>query len=287
MDIIQAIFLGLVQGLTEFFPVSSSGHLILAQDIFGIETDNALLFDVMLHVGTLIAVFAVLWKDILGLFKPPFKKLALLAGASVPAALAGYFLNDIFDRLLGNGTFLLVLPFMFLLTASLLAVTEFITVRRAKGQGDMFGDTQGRQPCPRDTNYKGGKPVGIKSAAIMGVAQAIAVIPGLSRSGATICAGVLSGAKRENAAKFSFFMSIPIILGSAAFSLIKAGKGAFDGDMSLTAVAAGMIAAAVSGFFAIKLMLKAISKSNYKWFAAYLGVLFIVTFANYYIVRFF
>ena len=253
MDIIEAIFLGLVQGLTEFFPVSSSGHLILAREILGIETDNALLFDIMMHAGTLIAVFAVFWKDIFALFKPPFKKLALLAGASVPAALAGFFLNDILDGLFAGGrTVSWLLPLMFLLTAALLAATEILTSRRARLRADK------------------GKPVGIVTAAVMGAAQAVAIVPGLSRSGTTICAGVLTGAKRENAAKFSFFMSIPIILGSAAFSLIKAGKGAFGGDISMTAVAAGMIAAAVSGFFAIKLMLKIISKSNYKWFAVYL-----------------
>jgi undecaprenyl-diphosphatase len=170
----------------------------------------------------------------------------------VPAALAGFFLSSKLDNPVFGTK---VLPFMFLLTAALLAATEFLTRRRIKVGGN----------------------VGIKSAAAMGFAQAVAIIPGLSRSGSTICAGVLSGAQREKAARFSFFMSIPIILGSAAYSLVKGGKDAF-GDISIVAVAAGMAAAAVAGFFAIKLMLKLISKSNYKWFAVYLAAISIAAF---------
>ncbi len=257
MDIIEAIFLGLIQGLTEFFPVSSSGHLVLLKDILGIAP--SVFFDVMLHVATVAAIVIVFWKELLALLKPPFKKLALLVIASVPAAAAGFFLSGTIEKFFEGG---LVLPFMFLLTGALLLTTELVSKRR-------------KAP---------GKPVGIKSAAIMGLAQAVAVIPGLSRSGSTISAGVLSGADRERAARFSFFMSIPIILGSAAYSLIKGGAGVFD-SVSVTAVAAGMLAAAVSGFFAIKLMLILIKKSNYKWFAVYLGILFILSLVYYIVAK--
>lgn len=275
MDIVEAVFLGLLQGLTEFFPVSSSGHLVLAQSILGIGAEGALFFDVMLHAGTLIAVFAVFWKDLVGLFKPPFKKLALLALASVPAAVAGFLLSGTLDRLFAGGGGIL-LSFMFLLTAALLFTTEIISSRRSSDTGE-------RSNVSGAVTQNGN--VGFKTAAIMGLAQAVAVIPGLSRSGTTICAGVLSGAKREKAAKFSFFMSVPIILGSALYSLIKGGSEAFKA-VSPAAVAAGMIAAAFAGFFAIKLMLKLISKSNYKWFALYLTALFVITFTNYF-VKFF
>lgn len=261
MDIIQALFLGILQGFTEFFPVSSSGHLVLAKDIIGVEP--SVFFDIMMHVATLLAIFAVFWRDIISLFKPPFKRLLLLAIASVPAVLAGFFLSDFLEGLFEGGQ---ALPFMFLLTAALLTVTEIVSKRR---------------------KYTVGKPVGLKTAVIMGLSQAVAVVPGLSRSGTTISAGVLSGADREKAARFSFFMSIPIILGSAAYSIIKGGLDGALASVPIGAVIAGMAAAAITGFFAIKLMLKLISKSNFKWFALYLTVLFIVTFINYYIVRFF
>ena len=255
MDIIEAIFLGIVQGLTEFFPVSSSGHLVLAKDILGIE--QSILFDVMMHVATVVSIIIVFRKEIAALLKPPFKKLALLVIASVPAAVAGYFLNGLIEDHLIGGLFL---PFMFLITAALLTVTEIVSKKRKKA-------------C---------RPLGIKSALIMGFAQSIAIIPGISRSGATISAGVLSGAEREKTARFSFFMSIPIILGSAAYSLIKGGG--IPDDISILPLVAGMIAAAITGFFAINLMFKLIVKSNYKWFAIYLGVLFAASLI-YYIVK--
>jgi len=285
MDIVEAIFLGLLQGLTEFIPVSSSGHLVLAHNILGIE-EGAVFFSVMLHAGTLAAVFAVFWKDLLGLFKPPFKRLALLALASVPAALAGFFLSGVLEGFFAGGR---VLPFMFLATAVLLAVTEIISTKRAKAapkkqeaQPDGAGNADACETRNAAAPQYAGS-IGIKTAAIMGLAQAAAVIPGLSRSGATICAGVLSGAKREKAAKFSFFMSVPIILGSALYSLVKGG-GAAAAGISPLAVIAGMAAAAGAGFFAIKLMMKVISKSNYKWFSVYLAALFAGTLVYYYII---
>lgn len=256
MDIVEAILLGLVQGLTEFFPVSSSGHLVLVHDLFGIEA--SMFFDIMLHVGTLIAVFAVFYKDILGLFKPPFNKLALLALASVPAALVGFLLSDKIEGLFQSGK---LLPFFFLITAALLLTAELVAKRR--------------KTLPQ--------PLGPGRTLIMGCAQACALIPGISRSGSTIAAGILSGAEKEKVARFSFLMSIPVILGSALME----GVGLINtevADINVISLLAGMAAAAISGFFAIKLMLKLIGKNNYKWFAVYLAALSIFTFVNYYII---
>ncbi|GHU99436.1 undecaprenyl-diphosphatase [Clostridia bacterium] len=253
IDIIQAIFLGLVQGLTEFFPVSSSGHLVLFQDILGLGgTEEAaaslMTFDIFLHVGTLAAVFAVFWRDIWDLFRPPFNRLLMLIGACVPAAAVGFLLSDRVEEFFGNGTYL---PFFFLLTAAILFIADTAAKRRQK------------QKKPES-------PVGIKHAALMGLAQAAAIFPGLSRSGTTISAGILSGAERGRAARFSFFLSVPVIAGSALVSVVKGGlSGA--GGVGLTAIAAGMAAAAVSGFLALKLMLKVVSKNNYRWFALYMA----------------
>ncbi|MDR1092870.1 MAG: undecaprenyl-diphosphate phosphatase [Clostridiales bacterium] len=258
MSIIEAIFLGLLQGLTEFFPVSSSGHLVLFQDILGIE--SSMTFDIMLHVGTLISIFAVFWREILGLFKPPFNRLIMLAVASVPAAVLGFFVNDWVEGFFGEGTYL---PFFFLATAAVL----------------LAADVVGR------IRKKPGTPVGIVRAVIIGVAQAAAIFPGLSRSGMTISAGIVSGAERDKAARFSFLLSVPIIAGSALFSVLKGGLS--DGNVGMSAMAVGILMAAASGFLALKLMLKAVSKNNYRWFALYMLALSAVTFVNYYIVSVF
>lgn len=160
MEIWQAIVLGLVQGITEFLPVSSSGHLIVCERWLGVE--GGLFFGVMLHVGTLIPLVAVYLKKILELFRPPFRKLGLLALASLPAALAGFLLGDWIDEVFFGGTYVI---FGFLLTAVLLAAAE----RRS------------RRPAFRS--------VGWKESAVYGIAQAFAILPGLSRSGTTAATG--------------------------------------------------------------------------------------------------
>jgi len=262
IDVIQAIFLGLIQGFTEFFPVSSSGHLVLFQDILGINGNSSTMmsFDIMLHVGTLIALLIVFWKEFLGLFKPPFNRLLMLVVATIPAALIGALFQDPITSFFGTGKWL---PYFFLITAALLFTTESYSRRRPLGTS-----------------------VGWKQVGIMGIAQAIAVIPGLSRSGCTISAGILSGAEREKAAKFSFFMSIPVIAGAALVTVAHGGTSGMS-DIGFTTLAAGMIAAAVSGFFALKLMLKVVKRNNYKWFVFYLVALSIFTFLNYYIIHLF
>jgi undecaprenyl-diphosphatase len=227
--------------------------------MLGIE--SSMTFDIFLHVGTLLSVFAVFWRDILDLFRAPFNRLLMLIGACLPAAAVGFLFMDKVEAFFGNGQYL---PFFFLLTAAILFTAEVLAKRRKKPE----------------------TPVGIKHAVIMGIAQAAAVFPGLSRSGTTISAGILSGAERGRTARFSFFLSIPVIAGSA---LISAAKGGLSdaGGAGLGVIAVGMLAAAVSGFLALKLMLKLISKNNYKWFALYMLVLSVFTFLNYFVIHIF
>lgn len=262
MAIWQAIVLGLVQGLTEFLPVSSSGHLTLTQSLMQLNLAGMdLLFDIILHVGTLVAVCAVFWRDIIDLFKKPFKTLLYLVVATIPAGIVGLLLMDWSEETISGSPYIgILLAVFFALTAILLLVTEIYAKKRSKEKE---------------------LPLCWRTTVPMGLAQAVAALfPGLSRSGSTICAGVLAGGRSEDLSKFSFLMSIPVILGSFAVSLV---KGAVDGELTTSfetlgpnagwCIAIGFIVAAVSGLFAIKVMLGAIKKANYKWFSLYLTLL--------------
>ena len=253
MTIWQAVILGFVQGLTEFLPVSSSGHVAFFQGVFGInDADIALFFTIILHLGTLVAVCAVFWNDIIALFKKPFRNLGFLIIATIPAAVTGLLfeilhLDDVFfGEYMG-----IFLGVFFLITAALLFATEIIAKRK-----------------PRIL------PLCYKTVIPMGLAQAVAVLPGISRSGSTICAGTIAGCESEEVSKFSFIMSIPVILGSFFVELVMGLKSheiqdsfAVGGATLGVSVALGFIISAVAGFFAIKVMLKVIKKANYKWFS--------------------
>ncbi len=256
MEIWQAIVLGLTQGLTEFLPVSSSGHLVFLQKIFGI--DGGLFVPIMLHLGTLVAVCVIFRKEIVALFKKPFKTLGLLILASVPAAVVGLLLDDKIEKVFYGSPFTgVLLAVMFCVTAAVLFATEKFVKRR--------------------NNVL---PLCMRTVLPMAFAQAVAILPGISRSGSTICAGTLAGGKSEEVASFSFLMSIPVILGSFVVSL---AKGLCNGEIQQTfqdggasfgwCVALGFIISALSGLFAIKVMLNAIKKANYKWFSLYLVLL--------------
>lgn len=260
MEIWQAVILGLVQGLTEFLPVSSSGHIAFFQGIFGISGDDiALFFMIILHLGTLVAVVIVFWREILDLFKKPFKTLGLLVLATIPAGIAGILVKllDLDGILLAPSAMGIVLAVFFLVTATVLFVTERIAKKR---ESEL--------------------PLSIKTTLPMGLAQALAVLPGISRSGSTICAGTIAGCKRSEVAKFSFMMSIPVILGSF---LVELASGLYSGEIQTSfaeggatlgwSIGLGFIVSAVSGLFAIKVMLKIIEKANYKWFSLYLVLL--------------
>ena len=245
MGILESIVLGIVQGLTEFLPVSSSGHLVLLQNIFGIS-EPQLFFDTMLHMGTLIAVVVVMWKQIVGLFHKPFYKLLYLVIATIPAALAGFFLNDFFEGSFSG----IYLGYGFLLTACVLSLSEILAGRIKKK-----------------------RELKTKSAIVMGVMEAIAIFPGVSRSGATIAGGLGCGIDRKKAASFSFLMSIPIILGSVVFQGYKAAQDAAAAAIDWIPAIVGTVCAAVAGYLAIKFMLALIAKKKLYGFAIYVAIL--------------
>jgi len=265
MNIITAVALGIIQGLTEFLPVSSSGHLVLFQKIFGVS-EPALLFDTMVHVGTLAAVVAVLWRDILAILRRLFQPLtAYLIIATVPAVVCALAFKNSIERAFESGQFL---GFAFLITAALLAVAELLSRRHLSGNG------------PEKNAMKW------YDALIIGVMQAIAIIPGVSRSGATISGALSRKIDRDFAARFSFLLSIPAILGALVlqlYDLIKGARGAVPPaaveaassgqGISAAAIIAGTLSAAAVGFFAVRFMLKIIREKSLWGFAIYTGIL--------------
>lgn len=251
----QSILLGTVQGLTEFLPVSSSGHLELLHRLLGADFGgNELFVDVMLHLGTLLAVVVVLRKQIFALFRRPFKSLVMLIVATIPAGVAGLVFGDAIDSFMRGTYGISFLALFFSVTAVLLLLAEFMSNRRKQFE-----------------------PLGWKHALCMGAMQAVALFPGISRSGSTIVAGVVSGARKQDVAHFSFLMSIPIILASALLGAIDVVRSpesvAAIGGAGFVGIAVGFVCSAVSGFFAIKFMLRVIRQANYKWFSLYLILL--------------
>lgn len=248
MDVLQAFILGAVQGLTEFLPISSSGHLLVLQKIFGIgaETDNLLLLNILLHLGTLVAVFFVYWRKIWNMICHPVQsELRWLVVATIPAVAAA-LLIDFGDAFAGR-----FIVWSFYLTSVVLIV------------GDQIGQYRRES---RTVHRK----IRFSDAATMGVMQAVAILPGLSRSGSTIAGGVSSGLSRKHAADFSFLMSIPAILGSAVLELKHIVlDGASAGNVGAVPILVGMLAAALFGFLAIKGMLRLIRSISLKWFALY------------------
>lgn len=249
MTILQSIILGLVQGATEFLPVSSSGHLQLLQKVMGVG-EVPLLYDVMLHVGTLIAVVIVLWNEVKGMLLHPIKnKLGMLVLATIPAVaatlIAEKFAPAAFSAVL-DGKYL---AYGFFATAVVLVVSELIA-----------------------RNVESKKKVALPQAMAMGLMQAAAIVPGLSRSGSTIAGGLFTGVKREEAAKFAFLMSIPVILGSVVFGAKDVAENGM-GDVTVATLIIGVIVAAISGFLAIKFMLNLISKHKLYGFAIYVAAL--------------
>jgi undecaprenyl-diphosphatase len=257
MTILESIVLGIVQGLTEFLPVSSSGHLVLLQNVFGIS-EPQLFFDTMLHLGTLVAVVVVMWQSIVDIFKNFFSKMTLyLIIATIPAVVATLFLGDFFE-----GTFSgIYLGYGFLLTACVLTLSEVISKR---------------------VHIK--REIGMGSTLTMGVMQAVAIFPGVSRAGSTIAGGLVSGIGRREAASFSFLMSIPAILGSVVLQSAKIFKET-SLNVELLPTLIGTVCAAISGYFAIKFMLALISKKRLYGFAIYVAALGIFVLLDQYLLK--
>ena len=249
MSWFEALILGMVQGLTEFLPVSSSGHLAIGKALFGIETAD-LRFEIIVHAATVLATIVVFRKEILRLLQGLFKfklndetrYILLILLSMIPVFVVGMFFKDKVEAIFGEG--LVVVGCALLVTALLLFLSEALKRRNAEGG-----------------------PVTWKSALWMGLAQAIAVIPGLSRSGSTIATGLLCGVKKEEVAQFSFLMVLIPILGEAFLDLV--GGDAAASTVGSLPLIVGFIAAFVSGLFACKVMIALVKKAKLKWFALY------------------
>ncbi|WP_028911920.1 undecaprenyl-diphosphate phosphatase [Prevotella sp. MA2016] len=256
MDWIQALILGLVQGLTEYLPVSSSGHLTILSNFFGIDGADNLQFTVAVHVATVLSTLVVLWKEIdwilMGLFK--FKmndetKYALnILVSMIPVGIVGVFFKDKVEEAFGAG--LLIVGVMLIVT-SILLIFSYYAKPRVK------------------------EHISLWDAFVIGVAQACAVLPGLSRSGSTIATGLMLGDKKEKLAQFSFLMVIPPILGEALLDVLKAMKGdeVVNESIGIFPMIIGFVAAFLSGCFACKLMINLVKKGKLVYFGIYCAII--------------
>lgn len=256
---LQAFLLGVIQGLTEFLPVSSSGHLVLGQRLLGLGQPE-LLFDVAVHVGTLLAVVVFFRRDLYlmlkglrpgdGEAKAGRRLLWLVIAGSVPTALMGFLLKDSFERMFGS---VFAVGVALILTGVFLALTR-LAPAGTRGIGRM----------------------GTGRALLVGLAQGLAITPGISRSGATISAGLFLGLERDLAARFSFVLSIPAILGALLLQVSEIEPGA---SLALSPLLIGALSAALVGYLALKLLIRLLEKGRLHWFAPYcwgLGVLALI-----------
>lgn len=271
MSLLDAVLLGILQGLTEFLPISSSGHLVLGQELLHIAHQSNIAFEVFVHFGTFLSVVFMFWKDIklifLSLFefgKNPskfkllfkanehFKIVIFIVISSIPAAIVGIMFENEIGVLFNDPKFVSV---MLLITGLILFLTKF-------------------------SNPKEGSSVGFASAIIIGIAQAVAIIPGISRSGITISSALFSGVSRENAAKFSFLMALPVILGATILKANEVFQSSINSEQLLVFFV-GTVVAAISGYASIRVVLGLLKKKRFSWFSYYcfivgiLGILFI------------
>ena len=253
MNAWQAFVLGLIQGLTEFLPVSSSGHLAIGREILGVEASGDLVFEVVVHAATVLATIVVfrkeIWKLLVGLFHLRHDEtdyVCKILVSMIPVLLVGLLLKDQVEALFSS---LLVVGCALLVTALLLYLSDRVSRR---------GSLRGPQAC---------NGISYLQATIIGIGQAFAVIPGLSRSGTTISMGLLCGARRESVAQFSFLMVLIPILGEAFLDLV-------GGDVAASAIGTlplvvGFLSAFAAGLFACKAMVALVKKAQLKWFALY------------------
>lgn len=259
MNWLEALILGLLQGFTEYLPVSSSGHLTIGAELFGINGADNLMFTIMVHIATVLSTIVILWSEIEWIFKGLFKfemnaetKYALnIVVSMIPIGIVGVFFKDDVEAVFGSG--LLIVGLMLLLTAALLTFSYY-----AK---------------PRQKDH-----ISIRDAFIIGLSQACAVMPGLSRSGTTIATGLLLGNKKESLAQFSFLMVIPPILGEALLDILKIAKGeAIFGSMETLPLMIGFVAAFLSGCIACKWMISIVKKGKLIYFGIYCAIVGAIT----------
>ena len=271
MDNLEALLLGLLQGLTEYLPVSSSGHLTIGSALFGIEAEENMMFTVAVHVATVLSTLVVLGGEILKIFKGSFHPLGPGKGLArlnedqryvlnilvsmIPIGIVGVFFKDQVEEIFGSG--LLVVGCCLLATAALLTFSYYAKPRQREN-------------------------ISLGHAFIIGLGQALAVLPGLSRSGTTIATGLILGNKKSRMAQFSFLMVIPPILGEALLDLVKAAKEGFDvafAGLSPSALIIGFLASFVSGVLACKWMIGIVQKGKLVYFAIYCLIVGLVTIA--------
>lgn len=270
MDTLDALVMGLVQGLAEYLPISSSGHLEIFRELLGIELSGAdsLEFDVMLHVATVLSTIVVLWRQFWPLcvsfftFRRDdnFYYVCKILVSCIPVGIVGLFFKDTIEQFFGKG--LTIVGICLCITALLLSFSYFFRTAPAKDASRIPGATPYRAHS-----------IGYLDAFIIGCAQAVAVLPGLSRSGSTIATGLIIGDKREEVAQFSFFMVIIPILGEALLDIkdmiAPAADAAAASPIGFVPMAVGFLAAFISGCLACKWMLNIVKKGKLIWFAVY------------------
>ena len=262
MDILEAIILGAVQGFTEFLPVSSSGHLQLAKELMGVELEENLTFDVMLHAATVFSTIVVLWSEIWWLVKGVFSRgmndekryFLKLVISMIPIGIVGFLLMDHIDALLASQYIMLVVGAMLLLTAALLSFAYYAKPRLKES-------------------------ISYRDAFVIGLSQAVASLPGLSRSGTTIATGLLLGNQKATVATFSFLMVLAPIMGQALLDVVDGGFA--SSGIGFGALAAGFISAFVVGCLACRFMINVVKRGKLIWFAIYCAVVGVVAIGSY------
>lgn len=266
MDWLQALLLGVVQGLTEFLPVSSSGHLMIARDLLGVDGDGFLDFTVTVHLATVLSTIIVFWKPIVrllaGLFKFRYNDetdyVFKIVVSMVPVAVVGLLLKDKVEALFSDDLFTVAV--CLIITAVLLFLSD---VGGRRGAAAPVQE-QGAASSPRNG-------ISYWQALVVGLGQAAAVAPGLSRSGTTIATGLLCGVRRDVMAQFSFLMVLVPIIGEQFLSLLEGltGEAVIGGGLDPVCLVVGFLSAFLSGLFACKLMIAVVRKARLTWFALY------------------
>lgn len=264
----QAILLGIVQGLTEFLPVSSSGHLMIARELFGVEAEGFLDFTVMVHFGTVLSTVVVFWGVISRLLKGFFKfryndetdYVCKIIVSMIPVFVVGMFLKDKVEALFGDS--LTTVAICLVVTAVLLMLSDM----------DIPGQIRRKSGRVAESSHRNG--ISYLQALAVGLGQAIAVAPGLSRSGTTIATGLITGVKRSVMAEFSFLMVLVPILGEQLLDMLDgiSGEAGMATGVGVLPLALGFISAFISGLFACKVMVALVKKSKLRWFAVYCAV---------------
>ncbi len=268
MTILQSIILGIVQGITEFLPVSSSGHLQIFKELMGVELTENLTFDVALHAGTVCSTFVVLWGEIrrilVGVFNAKFNEEKVYALkiilSMIPVGVVGFACKDYLEAMLSSNYILLVVGVMLLLTAALLSFAYFA------------------KPRVRES-------ISYRDAFVIGLAQAAAVMPGISRSGATIATGLILGNKKQSVAQFSFLMVLIPILGNTLLDIVGSGGDLNFGNVGAVPLIAGFIASFVVGVLACKFMIDIVKRGKLIWFAYYCLAMGIFSIIGYFITQ--